>query len=206
MARVTCHMSVSVDGYAAGPDQSRDDPLGRGGLALHQWHLNMDDQSDPVDLRMRDALLGERGAYIMGRNMFGPIRGDWGEEDWRGWWGPEPPYHAPVFVLTHHARDPVEMDGGTTFHFVTDGFESALEQARAVAGDLDIDVAGGASTVQQALRAGAIDELVLDVAPLILGDGERLLDEVPAVALEVVEVAGSPLATHVRYRVNAASR
>jgi dihydrofolate reductase len=204
MSRVTCHMSVSVDGYAAGPDQSRENPMGRGGMDLHRWHLNMDEQSDPVDLRMRDALLSERGAYIMGRNMFGPIRGDWGEEDWRGWWGPEPPYHAPVFVLTHHAHESIPMEGGTTFHFVTDGFEAALEQARAVAGDLDIDVAGGASTVQQALRAGALDELVLDISPVILGDGERLLEGVPAVALELVEVADSPLATHVRYRVGSA--
>ncbi|MGH2860620.1 MAG: dihydrofolate reductase family protein [Solirubrobacteraceae bacterium] len=199
-------MSVSVDGFVAGPEQSRADPVGRGGLALHQWHQRAaDEQGHPVDARMRDELLSERGAYIMGRNMFGPTRGEWGEEEWRGWWGAEPPYHAPVFVLTHYARDPIEMNGGTIFHFVTDGFEAALSRARQAAGNLDIDIAGGALTVQQALRAGAIDELVLDVVPLIIGDGERLLDGVPALKLELLEVAHSPYATHIRYRISAPS-
>jgi dihydrofolate reductase len=134
----------------------------------------------------------------MGRNMFGPIRGDW-DEEWTGWWGPEPPYHAPAFVLTHHHHDPIQMDGGTTFHFVTDGFDAALEQAKDVAGDMDVDIAGGASTVRQALTAGVIDELVLDFAPVLLGAGERLFDGVPDPGLEPVEVIHSPLATHVRY-------
>ena len=141
-----------------------------------------------------------RGAYIMGRNMFGPIRGPW-EEDWRGWWGPEPPYHAPVFVLTHHAHNPIEMEGGTTFYFITDGFDSALERAKAAAGRRDVDIAGGASTVRQAFAAGAIDELVLDVVPVLLGAGERLFDAVDDPGLEPVEVIHSPHATHIRYRV-----
>ena len=149
---------------------------------------------------MRDELLKPRGAYIMGRNMFGPIRGEW-DHDWRGWWGDEPPYHAPVFVLTHHARDPIQMAGGTTFHFVTSGFGAALEQARAIAGDADIDIAGGASTVRQAFAAGAIDELVLDIAPVLLGRGERLFDGVRDPGLMPVEVVDSPHATHIRYRI-----
>jgi dihydrofolate reductase len=136
----------------------------------------------------------------MGRNMFGPIRGEW-EGDWRGWWGAEPPYHAPVFVLTHYARDPIEMEGGTTFHFVTEGFEAAMEQAKAAAGDEDVDVAGGASAVRQALSTEAIDELLLDVVPVLLGAGERLFDGVEDPGLELSEVIDSPYATHIRYRV-----
>jgi dihydrofolate reductase len=131
--------------------------------------------------------------------MFGPIRGEW-EGDWRGWWGDEPPYHAPVFVLTHYARDPIEMEGGTTFHFVTTGFDDALEQARA-AGDGDVDIAGGASAVRQALAAGAVDELVLNIAPVLLGAGERIFDGVADPGLEPIEALHSPNATHVRYRV-----
>ncbi|MGN6171181.1 MAG: dihydrofolate reductase family protein, partial [Solirubrobacteraceae bacterium] len=153
-----------------------------------------------ADEGARDDLLKQRGAYVMGRNMFGPIRGEW-DEDWRGWWGDEPPYHAPVFVLTHYAHDPIEMDGGTTFHFVTDGFDAALERAKAAAGDRDIAIAGGASTVRQALAAGAIEELVLDLVPVLLGSGERLFDGVEDPGLEPIEVAPSPHATHIRYRV-----
>jgi len=136
----------------------------------------------------------------MGRNMFGPIRGPW-EEDWRGWWGAEPPYHAPVFVLTHHPHESIEMEGGTTFHFVTDGFDAAFERAQATAGDRGVDIAGGASTVRQALTAGVVDELLLDFAPVLLGAGERLFDGVPDPGFELVETIHSPLATHVRYRV-----
>ena len=136
----------------------------------------------------------------MGRNMFGPIRGPW-KEEWRGWWGEVPPYHAPVFVLTHHARDPIEMAGGTTFHFVTDGFEAAFTRASEAAGDLGVDIAGGASTVRQALVAGVVDELVLDFVPVLLGAGERLFDGAPDPGFEQVEVIESPLATHVRYRL-----
>jgi dihydrofolate reductase len=197
MSRVTCHMSISLDGFVAGPDQSLDNPLGVGGMQLHQWHF---DPMDDVDIPWRDNLLAPKGAYIMGRNMFGPIRGDW-TGDWRGWWGDEPPYHAPVFVLTHYEHEPIEMDGGTTFYFVTGGFEAALEQARAIAGDKEVDVAGGASAVRQGLQAGAIDELVLDIAPVLLGAGERIFDGVGDLTLTPVEVTHSPNATHIRYRV-----
>jgi dihydrofolate reductase len=201
MTQITSHMSISLDGFVAGPDQSRENPLGIDGRRVHAWHLGPVEHE--ADVAARDHLLRPVGAYVMGRNMFGPIRGEWGDEDWRGWWGDEPPYHAPVFVLTHHARDPVEMQGGTTFHFVTDGFEAALEQARAVAGDRDVDIAGGASAVRQALTAGALDELYLDVAPVLLGAGERIFDGVPGdTSFEPVEVTHSPHATHIRYRVS----
>jgi dihydrofolate reductase len=190
-------MSMSLDGFVAGPDQSLDNPLGIGGPRLHRWHF---DPMDQADLPWRDNLLAPKGAYLMGRNMFGPIRGEW-DEEWRGWWGDEPPYHAPVFVLTHYAHEPIEMQGGTTFYFV-DGFEAALEQARAIAGDKEIDVAGGASTVRQALQAKVIDELVVDIAPVVLGAGESMFAGLTDVALEQVEVAHSPHVTHVRYRVS----
>jgi dihydrofolate reductase len=196
MSVTTSHMCVSLDGFAAGPDQSRENPLGVGGMRLHEWHF---DPVDEADAPARDHLLGPRGAYVMGRNMFGPIRGEW-DEDWRGWWGDEPPYHAPVFVLTHHPHEPIEMRGGTTFHFVTDGFAAAYEQARATAGDQPVDIAGGASTVRQALAAGVLDELFLDVVPVLLGRGERLFDGVEGLAFEPVEVIPSPRATHIRYR------
>ena len=200
MSRITCHNSISLDGFVAGPDQSRENPLGIGGLALHKWHFHPGEPGYEADERARDDLLKPRGAYVMGRNMFGPIRGEW-DEDWRGWWGDEPPYHAPVFVLTHYDHDPIEMDGGTTFHFVTNGFDAALEQAKAAAGDRDIAIAGGASTVRQALAAGAIEELVLDLVPTLLGSGERLFDGVKDPGLEPIEVIHSPHATHIRYRV-----
>jgi dihydrofolate reductase len=193
-------MSISLDGFVAGPDQSADNPLGLGGMELHHWHLRAEEIGNAADIALRDELLTPKGAYVMGRNMFGPIRGEW-EGDWRGWWGNEPPYHAPVFVLTHHAREPIEMEGGTTFHFVTTGFDDALQQARAAAGGGDVDIAGGASTVRQALAAGAIDELILDFAPVLLGRGERIFDDVPDPGFEPIEVAHSPNATHVRYRV-----
>jgi dihydrofolate reductase len=198
MTPTTCHMSISLDGFVAGPDQSRENPLGIGGLDLHHWHL--DDPINEADARARDALMRPRGAYVMGRNMFGPIRGSW-NGDWRGWWGEEPPYHAPVFVLTHYAHDPIEMEGGTTFHFVTEGFGRAFERAQEAAGDLGVDVAGGAATVRQAFAAGAIDELMLDIIPVVLGSGERLFEGVEDPGLEPVELILSPRATHVRYRV-----
>jgi dihydrofolate reductase len=200
MSLTTCHMSISLDGFVAGPDQSPEDPIGVGGMALHQWHLRADELGSEADVAMRARLLAPRGAYVMGRNMFGPIRGEW-EGDWRGWWGDEPPYHAPVFVLTHYAREPIEMEGGTTFQFVTAGFEDALEQARAAAGDGDVDIAGGASTVHQALAAGAVDELVLNIVPVLLSRGERIFDGVADPGLEPIEALHSPNATHVRYRV-----
>ena len=203
--------AVSIDGYGAGPSQSLQNPLGVRGPEMMEWffptrffrkmHAAADDGETGTDNAMAEQGFANLGAWILGRNMFGPVRGPWPDESWRGWWGEEPPYHAPVFVLTHHPRDPIEMEGGTTFHFVTDGFEAALEQAKAVAGDQDISVAGGASTARQAFAAGAIDEITLDVAPVLLGAGERLFDGVEDPGLELVKVTASPNATHIRYRV-----
>jgi len=198
MTDTTCHMSISIDGFAAGPDQSLDNPLGRQGIEVHRWHLG-DTRENDADATAVSWLLRPRGAYVMGRNMFGPIRGEW-DEEWNGWWGPEPPYHAPVFVLTHHPRESIEMEGGTSFHFVTDGFDAAYAQACETAGDDGVDIAGGASTVRQALAAGVIDELTLDVAPVLLGSGERLFDGIESFDFAPVEVLHSPLATHIRYR------
>ncbi|HEY6473967.1 MAG TPA: dihydrofolate reductase family protein, partial [Acidimicrobiales bacterium] len=176
-------MTVSLDGFVAGANQSQDNPLGVGGLELHHWHL--DEPIHEADARARDELMKPRGAYVMGRNMFGPVRGPW-DVNWRGWWGDEPPYHAPVFVLTHYPYDPIAMEGGTTFHFITEGFDVAFERAEAAAGDLGVDIAGGASTVRQAFAAGVIDELMLDVAPVLLGAGERLFDGVQDPGLQPV--------------------
>ena len=198
MPDTTCHMSISLDGFVAGPGQSREEGLGRRGRELHDWHLG-DPRANDADRIAAEWLMRPRGAYVMGRNMFGPIRGDW-DEEWNGWWGPEPPYHAPVFVLTHYAHAPIPMDGGTTFHFVTEGFDAAYAAACAAAGSDGVDIAGGASTVRQALAAGVIDELTLDIAPVLLGVGERLFDGVESFDFEPVEVLHSPLATHVRYR------
>jgi len=200
MSLVTCHMTISLDGFVAGAVQTREDPIGEG-HRLHQWMFRADEPGHEADARLREQIVGGRGAFIMGRNMYGPIRGEWGDEDWRGWWGEDPPYHAPVFVLTHYPHAPIEMKGGTTCHFVTDGFDAALAQARAVAGDAPVDIAGGAATVRQALTAGVIGELVLDVVPILLGAGERIFDGVPDPGLTPVEVIPSPLATHIRYRV-----
>jgi len=198
MSHTTCHMSVSLDGFVAGPNQSRENPLGERGLELHGWHIG-DERANDADSIATGWLMRPRGAYIMGRNMFGPVRDEW-KQDWRGWWGAEPPYHAPVFVLTHYARDPIEMEGGTTFHFVTDGFDEAYRQAREASGADGIDIAGGASTVRQALAAEVIDEITLDIAPVLLGAGERLFDGSESLGFEPVEVLHSPLATHIRYQ------
>ena len=198
MTDTTCHMSISLDGFVAGPDQSREDPLGKRGRELHGWHLG-DDRANEADATAERRLLRRRGAYVMGRNMFGPIRGEW-DEEWSGWWGPEPPYHAPVFVLSHHAHAPIEMEGGTTFHFVTDGFDAAYAQAGETAGADGIDIAGGASTVRQALLAGVIDELWLDIVPVLLGSGEGIFNGVAEFDFEPDEVLHSPLATHICYR------
>ena len=203
MPKVTAHLSISLDGYVAGPDQDQENPLGVGGFDLHRWHI--DEPMHEVDAAMTERLMAPRGAYVMGRNMYGPVRGDWGDADggemWRGWWGDEPSYHAPVFVLTHHRHDPVEMDGGTTFHFV-DGFESAMEQAIAAAGDDTVTIAGGASAVRQGLQAGVIDEIMLNHVPIVLGRGERLFDDLADLKADPVEVHASPKATHVIYRFN----
>jgi dihydrofolate reductase len=196
MGLVTCQLAISLDGYLAGPNQSLENPLGEGGVRLHHWHL------DPqgIDVAVVAAMLEGNGAYIMGRKMFGGGDGDW-DLDWRGWWGEDPPYHTPVYVLSHHEREPLPMEGGNTFYFVADGIESALRQAKEVAGEKNVAIAGGASTVQQYLKAGLIDEMNLHIAPVILGSGERLLDNVGDPTLELIEVVDSPVVTHVRYRV-----
>jgi dihydrofolate reductase len=209
VGKVTCQLSISLDGFAAGPNQSADNPIGEGGMRLHQWALATASWREQHGLeggeRNADADVVEEvsegvGAYVMGRKMFGGGDGEW-DESWTGWWGEDPPYHAPVFVLTHHAREPLAMQGGTTFHFVTDGIESALERARAAAGGQDVAIAGGASAVRQYLAAGLLDELYLHVAPVVLGAGERLLDDVGDPQLEIVKVVDSPAVTHVKYRV-----
>jgi dihydrofolate reductase len=202
-------MSISLDGFVAGPEQSIENPLGKGGERLHEWafataswraeHGEEGGEHGP-DSEVADALKRGVGAYVMGRNMFGGASGSW-DEAWRGWWGEDPPFHAPVFVLTHHAREPLAMQGGTTFTFVTDGIQSALNQARAAAAGKNVEIAGGASTVQQYLATGLLDELFLHIAPVILGAGERLLDSVGEPTLEQVKVIGSPRVTHVKYRV-----
>ncbi|MBK3558535.1 dihydrofolate reductase family protein [Streptomyces sp. MBT56] len=198
--RVTCDLSVSADGYSAGLDQSEQRPFGEDGGdgwgdRLHSWMF-----ATP-ELRQAELdRLETVGAFIMGRNMFGPVRGTW-DRDWKGWWGDNPPYHAPVFVLTHHPRDPQPMDGGTTFHFVTDGIESALRRAREAAGDRDVSIHGGARTINQYLTAGLIDELRLHIVPFTLGAGTRLFDGVPPLDLEQVETRTGDAVTHVTYRV-----
>lgn len=200
MTSTTCHVSISLDGFLAGPHQSIDNPIGVNGGRLHEWHWHADEPGHEPDKAAQQDLLEPRGAYVMGRNMFGPVRGEW-DGDWRGWWGDEPPYRAPVFVLTHHEREPVEMAGGTTFHFVTHGFDAAYARAVEAAGDRGVLVAGGASTIRQALAARVLDEIVLDVVPVVLGAGERLFDGVADPGLTPIEVIESPLATHIRYRI-----
>jgi dihydrofolate reductase len=196
MSMVTCDIAMSVDGFVAGTDQRLDEPFGDGPRGrLHKWMFEQPEQNAAAIEQVTAA-----GAYVMGRNMFGPGRGDW-DETWTGWWGEEPPYHAPVFVLTHHPREPLTMKGGTTFTFVTDGAAAALERARAAAGDGSVAIAGGAATVNQYLAAGAIDELRLHVVPLILGAGERLFEGVADVDLEPISVSGNELVTHLSYRV-----
>jgi dihydrofolate reductase len=197
MSQVTAQMSVSLDGFVAGPNQSVENPLGEGGERLHEWAFSGEHD---VDSRIAGSNAEGIGAFVMGRKMFGGGDGGW-DESWAGWWGEDPPFHVPVFVLTHHERAPLEMEGGTTFHFVTDGIESALEQARAAAGEQDVGIAGGASTVQQHLAAGALDELHLHIVPTLLGSGERLLENVGDTRLEQIEVVASPVVTHVKYRV-----
>jgi dihydrofolate reductase len=209
MSQIRSQISVSLDGYVAGPNQTLENPLGERGEDLHEWviateswraqHGKEGGEMGP-DSAVAEEVARNVGAQIMGRNMFGGGPGPW-DETWRGWWGEDPPFHAPVFVLTHHPREPLEMQGGTTYHFVTDGIESALEQARAAAGDKDVLIAGGAQAIQQYLRAGLLEELYLHVVPITLGGGERLLDNVGTLSLEPVDVVASPAATHVKYRV-----
>jgi dihydrofolate reductase len=195
MSQVTCDIGMSLDGYVAGPNQSVEDPLGEGAEVLHRWMFEQREENKAEVDAIVDA-----GAFIMGRNMFGPIRGEW-EGEWNGWWGDDPPYHAPVFVLTHYPRPAVEMEGGTIFNFVTDGIESALAQAKEAARERNVAIAGGAETVRQFLNARAIDELRLHVAPELLGAGERLLDGVHGVKLETLNVRANDLVTHMNLRV-----
>ena len=197
MTLTTAHLSISLDGYVAGPDQSFADPLGRGGLALHRWHLGSD--QGEVDARWSDRILRPGCAYVMGRNMFGPVRRDWPDDTWKGWWGDNPPYHAPTFVLTHYPRDPIEMEGGTVFHFVTDGIAAALEQAKKVAGGKNVKIGGGVSTVRQYLQAGLVDEMHLAISPVALGNGEALFAgiDLPALGFSVTEHAATDTAIHI---------
>ena len=185
--------SVSADGFGAGSDQSRNQPLGRGGEGLHEWFVptrtfqtavqRKDGGTTGVDDQFARRSFENLGAWIMGRNMFGPVRGPWPDHDWKGWWGANPPYHVPVFVLTHHPRPPQEMEGGTVFHFVTDGIEAALDRAREAANGKDVRIGGGAATIRQYLRAGLIDEMHLAISPLLLGAGEPLFDGLDLTAL-----------------------
>jgi len=195
MTNVTCDIAMSMDGFVAGPNQSLADPIGEGGDRLHRWMFEEPD----ANAAAIDAITSA-GAYIMGRNMFGPGRGGW-DEEWKGWWGDEPPYHAPVFVLTHHPRAALPMQGGTTFYFVTDGVESALALAREAADDRTVAIAGGAATVNQYLAAGLIDELRLHVAPVLLGAGERLFEGVGDLNLELLGTSGTELVAHLTYRI-----
>jgi dihydrofolate reductase len=194
MGKVTCDMAISVDGFVAGPNQGPDAPFGEGvGESLHRWMFE-EPEANAAELKQ----LNDAGAFIMGRNMFGPGRGEW-DLDWTGWWGPEPPYHRAVFVLTHHERATLEMAGGTTFHFVTGGIIEALERAQAAAGDQTVAIAGGAATVNQFLTAGLVDELRLHIAPVLLGRGERLFEGVDRTDLTQVGVRYTGLVTHLRY-------
>ncbi|MBL8317831.1 MAG: dihydrofolate reductase family protein [Burkholderiaceae bacterium] len=203
--------SVSLDGFGAGVEQSLQQPLGVGGMSLHGWMLGTrtfrqmfggGGGSTGVDDEFAARSMTGMGAWILGRNMFGPVRGPWPDDSWRGWWGDEPPYHVPVFVLTRHARAPLEMKGGTTFHFVTNGFDAALQRARAAAGDRDVRIGGGVATVRQFLQAREIDEMHLAFAPVLLGGGEAVFQglDLPALGYQVAERVATEAATHVVFR------
>lgn len=204
--------TISLDGYGAGPHQDIDNPMGIGGNELHQWALptrtfqrsvfGKDGGTTGIDEAFAARGFANVGAWILGRNMFGPIRGPWPDLEWQGWWGDSPPYHVPVFVLTHHARPSLQMEGGTTFHFVTGGIHEALNRAREAAGGMDVRIGGGVNAIQQYLRAGLIDEMHLAISPVLLGSGERLLEGVDlrAAGFTCVQHVASELATHVVLR------
>jgi dihydrofolate reductase len=209
VAKIKVSMAVSLDGYVAGPNPSLDEPLGGGGEKLHEWLFGLEifrrthgEEGGDVNAstRILEESLDQIGAFVMGRGMFGGGTGGW-EESWQGWWGEDPPYHAPVFVLTHHTREPLPMEGGTTFYFVTGGIESALDRAREAAGERDVLIAGGASVVQQYLEAGLIDELTLSVAPVLLGGGTRFFADGASADLEPLETVEAPGVSHLRYRI-----
>ena len=212
MAKLRFEISISLDGFVAGPNQSEENPLGEGGEQLHEWVVKLAAWREPHgreggEVNASTPLMEEAqtraGSVVMGRNMFGGGPGPWGEEPWNGWWGDEPPFHMPVFVLTHHEREPLEMKGGTTFTFVTDGIESALEQAKEAAGEKDVGLGGGADVGRQYLAAGLVDELQLNVVPVLLGSGERLFDRGAGAGLKLTPtlVVDTPDVTHLRYLV-----
>jgi dihydrofolate reductase len=211
MTKLRFSIAMSLDGYVAGPKQSEENPIGVGGMQLHEWlfplaafneiHGTSEGGEVNASTPVVEGWFENVGATIMGRNMFGPVRGDWGEDPWRGWWGDEPPFRNPVFVLTHHAREPLEMEGGTTFHFVTDGIEAALERATKAAGGKDVSLAGGASVARQYLAAGLVDEMELSITPVLLGGGERLLEDLADLKLEQLRVVEAPGVAHLEYRV-----
>jgi dihydrofolate reductase len=209
MSKLRVHaFSISLDGYGAGPDQSRENPLGVGGEALHEWFFptrtfrkmsGTEVGTTGVDDDFAARGFTNIGAWIMGRNMFGPVRGPWPDDSWKGWWGDNPPYHVPVFVLTNHARPSIAMDGGTIFHFVTDGIDAALKRATEAAKDQDIRLGGGVATIQQYLRAGLIDEMHLAISPMLLGSGEQLFAGIDALKLgyQCTEHVPTASATHI---------
>jgi dihydrofolate reductase len=211
MSKLRCHISISLDGFVAGPNQSVQNPLGEGGERLHDWVVPLASWREGHDKEGGEVNASDRvveearenlGAAVMGRNMFGPIGGGpWVDEDWKGWWGDNPPYHYPVFVVTHHQRDPVEMAGGTTYRFVTDGIELALGEAKEAAGGKDVMLWGGGDIVRQYLAAGLLDELELHVVPILLGDGARIFGDVGNVRLEQVRAVEAPGVTHLKYRI-----
>jgi dihydrofolate reductase len=211
MTKIRFQLAVSIDGYSAGPNQSDENPLGVGGEDLHAWALELEAWRKPHGLEggevnastpVMEEMQSNVGATVMGRNMFGGGPGPWREDPlWNGWWGENPPFHMPVFVLTHHPREPLEMEGGTTFFFLTEGIEPALEQAKQAAEGRDVLIAGGASVVQQYLAAGLVDEFQLNIVPIVLGGGERLLDNVGNLKLEQVRAIEAPGVTHIKYHV-----
>ena len=214
MAKLRFQISASLDGFVAGPDPSEEDPLGKGGMQLHEWVFKLAAWRKPhgreggevnASTPVMEEALSNVGATVMGRKMFGGGPGPWGDDPWGGWWGDEPPFHTPVFVLTHHEREPLEKQGGTSFTFVTDGVESALEQAKQAAGGKDVSLGGGAEVAQQYLAAGLIDELDLNVVPVLLGSGTRLFDNLAGddLSLEQVRAIEAPGVTHIKYRVSA---
>lgn len=212
MAKLRFQISMSLDGFVAGPNQSEDDPLGEGGTQLHDWAFKLTAFREPHGMEggevnessaIVEKSLENIGATVMGRNMFGGGPGPWGEDPWDGWWGDDPPFHHPVFVLTHHAREPLEKQGGNSFTFVTDGVESALEQATDAAAGMDVNLGGGAETAQQYLAAGLIDEMQINLVPVLLGSGSRLLDNLEPgdLKLELIRTVAAPGVTHLKYRV-----
>lgn len=213
MAKLRFQISISLDGFVAGPNPSEEHPLGEGGMQLHEWVLKLAAWREPhgreggetnASSPVFEEALDNIGAVVMGRNMFGGGPGPWGEEPWQGWWGEEPPFRVPVFVLTHHAREPLEMEGGTTFTFVTEGIESALDRAKEAAGGKDVSLGGGADVAQQYLGAGLIDEMLLNVTPVLLGSGTRLFENLEGadIGLERTRVVEAPGVTHLEFSLN----